>query len=100
MRISHFAMVGPFSRFSLGLSLLVLTLLVSLTLGVGGAPAAHAATVSPMQYDQFFTQDSVAQFRQWTLNGVKLQGDTLGRASLQLQPAHNSTLTCASSDID
>jgi hypothetical protein len=100
MRFSHFAMERPFNRFILSLSLFLLILLASLTLGAGGAPVAHAATASPMQYDQFLTQDTVAQFRHWTLNGVKLQGDVLGRASLQLQPDHRDALNCASSDID
>jgi hypothetical protein len=100
MRFPRFAMERPFSRFTLTLSLLLLTSFVSLALGSGGAQVTHAASKSPMQYDQFFMQDTVVQFRQWTLNGVKLQGDILGRASLQLQPDHKDALNCTSSDID
>ena len=100
MRFSRFAVERPFSRLTLSLSLLVLALLTSLTLGSGNVPVAHAASASPMQYDQFLTQDTVPQFHHWTLNGVKVQGGMFGRASLQLQPDHKDALSCASSDID
>lgn len=103
MRFSRSAMERPFNRSTLGLCLLLLVLLGSLTLGQGLLSTAHAQTAAktnPLQYDQFLLQDTAGQFKHWKLNGVKLQGDIFGRASLQLKSENKKALTCTSSDID
>lgn len=99
MRISRPVMERPLSY----LSYLVLALLLALTFASARPSLAHAqaTATTPQQFDQFFRQDTVAQFRHWTLNGVKLRGDLLGGASLQLQAEHgHHALTCDAADID
>lgn len=64
------------------------------------AAHAQAGLAHTSQYNLFFTQDQVGQFENWTLNGVKLQGDSAGRVSLRLEPEPAGSLTCASERID
>lgn len=97
MQFSHSVLKRPVTRLIFSSGLLFLLLLVSVVV----SPAhVSAATAKPQQYDQFFTQDQVAQFADWNLNGVKLSGDASGSASLQLQPEHDSALSCTSDSID
>jgi hypothetical protein len=64
------------------------------------ATPVQANPTQATQYNQFLMHDRVAQFENWALNGIKLQGDSAGRASLQLAPVFDHALTCTSESID
>lgn len=60
--------------------------------------AASYTQPIPVQYDQFWKQDTRAEFSQWTMNGVKI-GENDQHAVLELAPGSPS-LQCSSVDID
>ena len=63
-------------------------------------PQARVSTTHHihMQYDEFWRQDTVADFNSWTLNGVEVSG-TDHQPSLELAPS-SLPLHCSPVDID